>query len=174
MKRYEVIREFFGLIFIVGMFYFFMVFGSALYADDKLSAIWNPSTSSTVQGTRLFEMICNTPWTGDIEMDAQCSGPVDGILVVDRMRHPGVNDCSPLGIEGNDCYTYSKDGFYTGREGLVCFATTAYNQTMESPYGPIHCEFVELKPEPVEPVEPPFEINIKLVCDPDCTVQIVP
>lgn len=163
-----------------------LAMGTVQSETDQLEATWNPSTDAAAIGTRFYEVRCPLPWTGDITKDAQCAGVIDGILLVDRGRVPGANECP---LEWNEvvgsCYHYIEDTFFTGRTGVICFAATAYSSTSQiEEFGPIHCKPVEENPEPEpepEVIASPLLIDIKLICkaaqegevNPDCTVHIV-
>ncbi len=135
------------------IFIFLLLFvGNA--GADQIRAVWNPSTDTTAEGTRFYRIDCNVPWVSN-----ECSGLLDQILLVQRPRNPGTNDCAEadFGMIGNICYAYDFDALL----GKSCYVVTAYRGVEEGDLGPIKCITTELEKLPPDP---PRNLDLFIKC----------
>lgn len=171
MKAKSIVKEVTGLVAGILILYAMFIWGSIAWAEE-LEATWT-EPSANADGTRFYRVQCSNPFTVSPSGIVSCEPPgfITPTLVQERDRNPGATDCARAWPDNTRTSCYGAN--ITAEVGEQCYATTAYMFTgEESEYGPIICLNVGEAPEPVTP---PTEVIIKLICaDPqNCTVEII-
>ena len=163
-----------------------------VFAND-LRVIWKPPATSNYTGTMLYEVKCDNIWSAELQ-SATCSGNIIPSFLSERKGKFGGTACN-VGWPGDTdthCWQHTHANYFDGREGKICFAATAYlkdsdGTILESAYSPISCKVIasttpddptpdpqpDPDPIPIDDIPAPLDLTIRLLCNPDCTVEII-